>query len=97
MNADTFEKSLNADKCPDSISLHLQALWYDAKGNWHQAHAIVQQLRDKNAAQIHAYLHRKEGNRQNSLYWYKQVGNASPEKLSIKEEWRWLVNQSFIK
>ena len=97
MTVEDFVQLLNANTCPDSISPHLQALWYDAKGNWNQAHTIVQRLRDQNAARIHAYLHRKEGDLQNSRYWYNKVESTFSEKLSFDEEWHWLVDRSLIK
>ena len=59
MNAEDFVQLLNANKCPDSISPHLEALWYDAKGNWNQAHTIVQRLRDQNAVFTLIYTLRK--------------------------------------
>jgi len=39
----------------------LRALWYDARGDWHRAHTIAQDVDDAGGAWVHAYLHRKEG------------------------------------
>jgi len=41
-------------------------LWHDAKGDWQKAHAQVDHLDDQNAAWVHAYLHRKEGDISNA-------------------------------
>ena len=64
-----FKDSLLAAQVPDGLSVFLQALWYDAKGNWEAAHDLIDQLQDKNAAHLHAYLHRKEGDNWNADYW----------------------------
>jgi hypothetical protein len=38
MNTTSFKESLIADEPPAGVSLYLQALWYDGKGNWEKAH-----------------------------------------------------------
>ena len=44
-------------------------------GQWHASHGIVQQLdSDRTASWIHAVLHKIEGDRGNSLYWYRRAG-----------------------
>ena len=52
----------------------LTALWWAAKGQWDQAHKIVQDESGANAAWVHAYLHRVEGDLGNAGYWYRQAG-----------------------
>ena len=59
MNAPIFKESLLANEPPQNYSVHLKALWYDAKGDWEKSHNLIQDVPDKNAAWIHAYLHRK--------------------------------------
>jgi len=56
-----FKASLNLDQPIGEFSVQLKSLWYDGKGDWHQAHAQVDHLTDQASAWIHAYLHRKEG------------------------------------
>ncbi len=51
-----------------------QALEHDKAGEWDQAHEIVQHVEDPIAYQIHAYLHRKEGDSSNAHYWYNRAG-----------------------
>ena len=70
----------------------LSALWYDGKGDWDTAHAQVDQLEGKNAARIHAYLHRKEGDLWNADYWYRRSGDSRPES-SLEEEWEVLLSR----
>jgi len=86
-----FNKSLNAGNPPAEASVYLKALWHDAKGNWNKAHELIQDLPDKNASWIHAYLHRKEGDLFNADYWYSKAGKKRPS-LSLEEEWEQLVS-----
>jgi len=68
---------------------YLQALEADKNGNWDRAHELVQDLSTADAAWIHAYLHRKEGDPSNTGYWYSRAGkdffNGTHE-----EEWKLL-------
>ena len=50
------------------------ALWWDMKGDWTQAHSLVDELETKDGMAVHAYLHRKEGQAANSDYWYQRAG-----------------------
>ena len=86
---DDFERSLNGS-VPPSGSDYLQSLWHDAKGNWSKAHEIIQNIDDKNAAWIHAYLHRKEGDTGNADYWYRRAGRKRPD-ITLIEEWTDIV------
>jgi hypothetical protein len=53
----------------------LQALWWDARGDWERAHALAQiDEADPSSAWVHAYLHRKEGDLSNAAYWYRRAG-----------------------
>lgn len=85
-----FKESLNSEKPGAGLSVQLKSLWYDGKGDWHQAHAQVDQLNDQDSALIHAYLHRKEGDIWNSDYWYRKAKAVRPD-LSLEEEWNQLV------
>ena len=69
-----FRASL-ADTAPDAaLSPPLAALWWTKKGDWDQAHRIVQDESDANSAWVHAHLHRVEGDLGNAGYWYRQAG-----------------------
>ncbi len=72
----------------------LLALWYDGHGDWEKSHDQVDQLSGKDAARIHAYLHRKEGDQWNANYWYKKGGEKLPN-LTLGEEWLELVRRLF--
>ena len=86
MNLHDFKETLLGNSPPFGVSDHLKALWFDAKGNWEKAHVLIQDFTDKNAAWIHAYLHRKEGDIFNADYWYSHAGKKRPD-ISLEEEW----------
>lgn len=87
-----FNDSLNQSEPPKQVSALLRALWHDGKGDWHKAHTIVQDIESSDAAAIHAYLHRKEGDRGNASYWYHRAGRDM-HKGTLEEEWRELVGK----
>src|SRR6478752_2991228 len=62
------------DRQPPGVSPLLDALWFDARGQWDKAHALAQDIDGRDAALVHAYLHRKEGDLGNARYWYRQAG-----------------------
>ena len=67
-------------------------MWHDAKGDWNKAHAIIQNIEDKKAAWVHAYLHRKEGDIGNADYWYRRAGKSRPSG-SLETEWENIVKE----
>jgi hypothetical protein len=81
-----FRQSLSQPSPPTGISEHLKALWFDARGDWEHSHHIIQDLTDKDASWIHAYLHRKEGDSWNADYWYERAGKKRPA-LTPEQEW----------
>jgi len=80
---------------PEKISALLKALWYDAKGDWEQAHDIAQTIDTPDGSLIHAYLHRKEGDASNALYWYHRAKGTMPE-TSLEEEWNQLAKKLLL-
>ena len=91
MNFTTFKQSLSGNEPPEDLSVYLKALWYDAKGDWDKAHELVQDVPDKNASWIHAYLHRKEGDNSNAGYWYTRSGKKV-SVVSLQKEWEEIVS-----
>ena len=71
---------------PTDASAEVLALWHDARGDWHQAHVVVQDLETRAAAWVHAYLHRKEGDASNARYWYDRA-HQPVFRGSLEEEW----------
>lgn len=90
MDFQDFQTTLSDSTPPNSLSSYLQSLWYDAKGEWNEAHSIIQDIEDKTAAWIHAYLHRKEGDIGNADYWYRRAGKDRPA-YSFDDEWEGIV------
>ena len=95
MSFQEFEQSLNATTPAPELSIYLQSLWYDGKGDWNKAHTAIQDVEDKTAAWIHAYLHRKEGDTGNADYWYSKAGRKRPA-ISLKNEWKEIVNTLLV-
>jgi hypothetical protein len=86
-----FKNTLSENTTSSGLSIYLQALWYDAKGDWEKAHTLVQDISDKTAAWIHAYLHRKEGDVWNADYWYTKANRKRPS-LTLEQEWEEIVS-----
>jgi len=53
---------------------YAEALKAEQEGCWDKAHRIVQAMDTPEAAWIHAYLHRVEGDLGNAAYWYRRAG-----------------------
>jgi hypothetical protein len=86
MTSQEFRNSLRDDEPSAGLSPLLRALWWDAKGNWCRAHEIAQEIESPDAAWVHAYLHRKEGDALNAAYWYGQAAKP-PCKAEVEGEW----------
>src|SRR6187431_2651503 len=87
-----FRQSLAADSPPPEMSALLQALWHDAKGGWQRAHEIVQAIKGKQSARVHAYLHRKEGDLDNAGYWHERARAEMPD-TTLEQEWESVAQQ----
>ncbi|MGF1478980.1 MAG: hypothetical protein ACFB4I_05760 [Cyanophyceae cyanobacterium] len=86
-----FTELIAQQKSPTSLSTALQALWYAKRGNWPQAHELVQNASDRDSAWVHAYLHREEGDLSNARYWYRQ--SRQPEFTdSLSQEWKHIAS-----
>jgi hypothetical protein len=91
MTLDDFNNSLTASQPPAELTPALAGLWWDAKGDWKQAHEMAQQDEGPEACWVHAYLHRKEGDKGNAAYWYRRAGKAVCRE-SLEVEWRQIVS-----
>ncbi|RFS26962.1 hypothetical protein DVR12_04045 [Chitinophaga silvatica] len=87
-----FKQSLQGATPPKNLNVYLNALWYDGKGDWKKAHDLVDGLSGTEAARIHAYLHRVEGDHWNANYWYRRAGEEMPA-CSQEKEWELLVGR----
>jgi hypothetical protein len=86
MQFEQFKSSLTGAAPPAGSSLPVQALWWQAKGDWHRAHGCVQESHDPNGAWAHAYLHRVEGDQGNASGWYRRAGKT-PSAAPLDQEW----------
>jgi hypothetical protein len=87
-----FRASLTAPAPPAGSTLALQALWWDANGDWNRAHGCAQAQDDAAGAAVHAYLHRKEGDIPNARYWYARAGRDLPAQ-TLDGEWTSLATE----
>ncbi|MER9672847.1 hypothetical protein [Mesorhizobium sp. M0208] len=92
MDLQAFRDSIAEPQPPAGLSPALQALWWDAKGDWAKAHECAQQRDDTAGMHVHAYLHRKEGDQSNAEYWYRR-SNATPPASTLDEEWEELARR----
>jgi len=90
MSIDEFRNSLTNSAPPANLSPLLTALWYDAKGEWGRAHDLLQAENSADAAWVHAYLHRVEGDAGNAAYWYRRAGKPVSQQ-SLTDEWNTLA------
>ena len=90
MKLHDFRASLSQATPADDLSVPLQALWWDAKGDWARAHGLVDELETPDGMAVHAYLHRKEGVQWNADYWYDRAGR-NYHRPALEEEWAALV------
>lgn len=90
MKLEQFRDSLALEEPPAALSAPLAALWWDAKGDWARAHALVDELETAEGMSVHAYLHRKEGAASNADYWYQRAGRGF-HRSELNDEWEALV------
>jgi hypothetical protein len=90
MNAEQFLRSVGEQNPPPGLPAPLEALWWDAKGDWGRAHGLVDELETPEGMAVHAYLHRKEGADWNAEYWYRRCGKDY-FRPALEAEWNALV------
>jgi hypothetical protein len=87
MTLDEFKRLADAGDSPaEGMCALLKALWLDAQGDWDGAHRLAQESPGVDGSWVHAYLHRKEGDAGNALYWYERAGRGYCGG-SLQEEW----------
>ena len=78
--------SLKSPAPPRALTPPVQSLWWAAKGDWDKAHGIVMKDDSREAAWVHAYLHRVEGDLPNAGYWYRKAGKPVAHG-TLESEW----------
>ena len=86
-----FRASLSDGAPAPNLEPPLAALWWAAKGAWDQAHKIVQDEDTPEAAWVHAYLHRVEGDLGNAGYWYRRAGKPVASG-PLESEWEQMAS-----
>ncbi|MFC5554284.1 hypothetical protein [Methylobacterium iners] len=85
-NSEQFRATLAFDTPSPNLSPTVAALWWAGKGEWDRAHVLVQEEPGADAAWVHAYLHRAEGDAENAAYWYRLARRPAAD-ASLDEEW----------
>jgi hypothetical protein len=91
VNMAEFRASLSGAAPAPELDAPLAALWWAAKDGWDQAHKIVQDESSAEAAWVHAYLHRVEGDLGNAGYWYRRAAKPVAEG-SLEAEWEGIAS-----
>jgi hypothetical protein len=89
-NLTRFRASLSDGAPPSGLDVPAQALWWAAKGDWDKAHQLAQDDDSREAAWVHAYLHRVEGDLANAGYWYRRAGRPE-SRAALEAEWAEIV------
>ena len=92
MTFEDFNKSLGSADPPNELTQALRGLWWDAKGDWARAHECAQADASQDGSWVHAYLHRKEGDRDNAAYWYRRAGKPFAV-TAFGEEWQSILKK----
>ena len=92
MDLSEFRSTLAHSAPPEGMSLALQTLWWDAKGDWDRAHSCAQADEGRTGSAVHAYLHRKEGDMRNAGGWYSRAGRE-PATVPLEDEWTSLAEE----
>ena len=90
MDLKTFKSSTKKNKPPKDISPCLEAMWYQANGNWDEAHRIAQSEESPACSWVHAFLHRVEGDLGNAAYWYR-LADRPVCTSTLNDEWEEIV------
>ena len=86
-----FRASLSGAAPAPNLDAPLAALWWAANGQWDEAHKIVQDEASADAAWVHAYLRRVEGDLGNAGYWYRRA-NKPVAAGSLETEWEQMAS-----
>lgn len=92
MKLQEFRSSLAGEAPPGELSAPLLALWWQAKGDWAKAHEAAQSDEGRQAALVHAHLHRVEGDLSNAGYWYRRAERPAATG-TLDAEWEAIATE----
>jgi hypothetical protein len=92
MTLEEFQQSITANNPPAELPHALAGLWWDAKGDWPLAHSSAMLDKSTDGSWVHAYLHRKEGDRDNAGHWYGLAQKPFCEE-SLQNEWSCIARE----
>ena len=90
MTPQSFKRTVREAAPTAGLAPPLEALWWAAKGEWDRAHVLVQDDPSREAAWVHAYLHRVEGDLGNAAYWYRTARKPAASD-PLDAEWEAIV------
>ena len=90
MTPHAYSLTLSHNMPPRELDAPLAVLWWAKKGDWDKAHRLVQDEAGADAAWVHAYLHRREGDLGNAGYWYRQARKPAASG-DLDAEWTAMV------
>ena len=73
-------------------NVYIRALEAERNDHWERAHELVQGMVTAEAAWVHAYLHRVEGNESNAGYWYNRAVRPVCQ-TSLATEWQAIYDE----
>ena len=95
MTAEELREMALKGERPAQMDLAIECLWLEASGDWDGAHDISESIPSPLGENIHAYLHRQEGDYWNACYWYQRAGVKAPaEKADFTTEWLALAKKA---
>lgn len=95
MMATELRSTLGEPTPPAGLPLLVEAMWWEAHGDWARAHSMVDELSTREGAWVHAYVHRSQGDTGNAGYWYREAGRQASQK-SLPEEWLEIVEALLV-
>ena len=90
MTPAAFHLTLTHAVPPRALAVPVAALWWAKKGDWDKAHRLVMDDASREAAWVHAYLHRVEGDIGNAHYWYRQAHRDRADG-DLDAEWNAII------
>lgn len=85
-SVDALRASLSQPAPPPGLPPAVEALWWDARGDWEAAHRLAQDDESDAGSWVHAFLHRREGDLGNAAYWYRRARRPVASG-SLDTEW----------